>query len=95
MIAVMLEGPDKQLGPDRIDEIAEQVSLSAVVIQDLQARRIKEYNFDFKRMTDARGDTGPYLQYTHARLSRLPSFSFLFFLFCFFLIAEIAFLNQH
>jgi len=80
MKAVMLDGPDKQLSPDRIDEVAEKVSLSAIVVQDVQAKRIKEYTFDLKRMTDARGDTGPYLQYTHARLSRLPSFSFFFFL---------------
>ena len=82
MKAVMLDGPDKQLSPDRIDEVAEKVSLSAIVVQDVQAKRIKEYTFDLKRMTDARGDTGPYLQYTHARLSRFPLFFFFFDLFC-------------
>src|SRR6202000_135187 len=30
--------------------------------------RINNYPFDIKRMTSFEGDTGPYLQYAHARL---------------------------
>jgi arginyl-tRNA synthetase len=75
MRQIMLDSPDKQLSPEKIDEVAEKVSLSAIVIQDLQAKRIKEYTFDLKRMTDARGDTGPYLQYTHARLASIERVS--------------------
>lgn len=30
--------------------------------------RINNYNFDMERMTSFEGDTGPYLQYAHARL---------------------------
>jgi arginyl-tRNA synthetase len=32
------------------------------------ARRVKDYQFDWARMTSFEGDTGPYLQYAHARL---------------------------
>lgn len=49
-------------------DIADVVGGSAVLIQDLTAKRIKDYHFSWKRMTDARGDTGVYLQYAHARL---------------------------
>ncbi|GAB5591808.1 arginyl-tRNA synthetase [Umbelopsis nana] len=49
-------------------DIADVVGGSAVMIQDLAAKRIKDYHFSWKRMTDARGDTGVYLQYAHARL---------------------------
>jgi len=31
-------------------------------------RRINNYEFDMDRMTSFEGDTGPYLQYAHARL---------------------------
>jgi len=45
-----------------------QIGLSAVFIQDLSARRIKEYEFTWERVTSFEGDTGPYLQYAHARI---------------------------
>lgn len=34
----------------------------------LMTRRINNYTFDMDRMTSFEGDTGPYLQYSHARL---------------------------
>ena len=34
----------------------------------LPLRRINSYEFDINRMTSFEGDTGPYLQYAHARL---------------------------
>jgi arginyl-tRNA synthetase len=42
--------------------------LSAVMIQDMNSRRIKDYEFNWDRMTSFEGDTGPYLQFAHARL---------------------------
>lgn len=33
--------------------------------------RINNYEFDINRMTSFEGDTGPYLQYAHARLSSI------------------------
>lgn len=50
------------------EKTADIIGLSAVIIQDLSAKRIKDYTFDWKRMTSAEGSTGPFLQYTHARL---------------------------
>ena len=50
------------------EKTADIVGLSAVVIQDLSARRIKDYQFSWDRMTSSEGSTGPFLQYTHARL---------------------------
>lgn len=47
---------------------ADIIGLSAIVIQDFSARRIRDYNFDWSRMTNMEGHTGPYLQYAHARL---------------------------
>jgi arginyl-tRNA synthetase len=53
------------------EETAAQLALSAIVIQDFSAKRIKDYDFQWSRMTSFEGDTGPYLQYTHARLSSI------------------------
>ena len=51
--------------PERVADI---VGMSAVVIQDMGARRVKDYSFDWNRMFSFEGDTGPYLQYAHARM---------------------------
>lgn len=50
------------------EKTADIVGLSAVIIQDLSAKRIKDYQFNWSRMTASEGSTGPFLQYTHARL---------------------------
>jgi arginyl-tRNA synthetase len=47
---------------------ADIIGLSAVIIQDLTAKRGKDYAFEWDRVTSFEGDTGPYLQYAHARL---------------------------
>jgi arginyl-tRNA synthetase len=48
--------------------VSHLIGLSAVVVQDMSARKIKNYEFDWTRMFSFEGDTGPYLQYAHARL---------------------------
>ncbi|KAI9320066.1 arginyl-tRNA synthetase [Dichotomocladium elegans] len=55
-------------GQDAIDAVADQLGASAVIIQDLAARRVLNYDFSYDRMTAARGHTGVFLQYTHARI---------------------------
>ncbi|ODQ66441.1 arginyl-tRNA synthetase [Nadsonia fulvescens var. elongata DSM 6958] len=50
------------------DEIADLVGISAVMIQDMQSKRINNYTFNWERMLSFEGDTGPYLQYAHSRL---------------------------
>jgi arginyl-tRNA synthetase len=44
------------------------IGISAVMIQDMQSKRINNYKFDWSRMLSFEGDTGPYLQYAHSRL---------------------------
>jgi len=48
--------------------VSDLIGLSACVISDLSAKRIKDYVFVMDRATSHIGFTGPYLQYTHARL---------------------------
>ena len=49
------------------DAVAEQVGVGAVVFHDLKHQRQKDVVFDWKEVLSFEGDTGPYLQYTHAR----------------------------
>ncbi len=48
--------------------VAELVGVGALKYADLSSERIKDYIFDWDRMLAFEGNTGPYLQYAHARL---------------------------
>uniref|UniRef100_A0AAY4E5W9 Probable arginine--tRNA ligase, mitochondrial n=1 Tax=Denticeps clupeoides TaxID=299321 RepID=A0AAY4E5W9_9TELE len=50
---------------------AEKVGVSALIIQDFKGPITSDYKFDWKRVLQAQGDTGVFLQYTHARLCSL------------------------
>ncbi|GAA5952188.1 hypothetical protein JCM21900_006937 [Sporobolomyces salmonicolor] len=48
---------------------SDALGITAVKIQDMSGKRINDYAFKWERMTSFEGDTGPYLQYAHVRLS--------------------------
>ena len=49
------------------DEVARQVGVGAVVYFDLHNDRNKDIDFRWERALNFDGETGPYVQYTHAR----------------------------
>jgi len=49
-------------------EIAQTVALGALKYEILKEHRNSDIVFDWQRMLDFRGNSGPYLQYTYARL---------------------------
>ncbi|KAI9305190.1 YDR341C-like protein [Cunninghamella echinulata] len=55
-------------GAEAVEYVADQLGTSAVIIQDMIAKRIKNYTFSWERMISSRGYTGVYLQFTYARL---------------------------
>ncbi|KAF1984755.1 arginyl-tRNA synthetase [Aulographum hederae CBS 113979] len=50
------------------DKVADLLGISSIILQDMSGKRINNYPFDLARSTSYEGDTGPYLQYAHARL---------------------------
>ncbi|AAS53168.1 AFL206Cp [Eremothecium gossypii ATCC 10895] len=68
MHEVMRKNEVKYAQVENPDEVADLVGISAVMIQDMQAKRINNYEFKWERMLSFEGDTGPYLQYAHSRL---------------------------
>ncbi len=62
---------EKNPGLADADRIAEQVGIGAVVFNDLKRERIRDVLFDREEMLSFEGETGPYVQYTHARLSSI------------------------
>ena len=54
-----------------IDKIAKDVGIGAVIFQELSNNRIKDYVFSWDKVLNFDGETGPYVQYTHARACSL------------------------
>jgi arginyl-tRNA synthetase len=53
------------------EEVAEMVGVGAVIFNDLLTDRHKDVEFDWEKIIDFEGDTGPYLQYSFARASSI------------------------
>uniref|UniRef100_A0A8C4RNH8 Probable arginine--tRNA ligase, mitochondrial n=1 Tax=Erpetoichthys calabaricus TaxID=27687 RepID=A0A8C4RNH8_ERPCA len=56
---------------DDPEETAEDVGTSAIIIQDFKGPLLSDYKFEWDRILQSQGDTGVFLQYTHARLCSL------------------------
>ncbi len=64
--ALIERGADLETAARR--ELAAHVARAAVKYADLATERVRDYVFDLDRMLAFEGDTGPYLQYAHARV---------------------------
>ncbi len=53
---------------DEADAAAAAVGIGAIKYADLSSDRAKDYVLDFERMLAFEGNTGPYMQYAHARI---------------------------
>ncbi|MGM0396235.1 MAG: arginine--tRNA ligase [Bacillota bacterium] len=53
------------------DLVAKQIGIGAILFQELFNQRIKDYTFNWDRTLSFEGETGPYVQYTHARANSL------------------------
>lgn len=53
------------------DQLAADIGIGAVVFQELFNDRNKDYVFDWDKLLSFEGETGPYVQYTHARIASL------------------------
>ena len=52
--------------PDK-EDVAKKVGVGAVLFNDLYNQRIKDVSFSWDKVLNFDGETGPYVQYTHAR----------------------------
>ncbi len=62
---------EKNPNLENIDEVAKQVGVGAIIFQELSNSRIKDYQFSWERTLSFEGETGPYVQYSHARCCSL------------------------
>ncbi|HEX2297198.1 MAG TPA: arginine--tRNA ligase, partial [Pseudonocardiaceae bacterium] len=67
--AVAEKNPD--LDATAAAAVARAVGIGAVKYADLSTDRVKDYVLDYDRMLSFDGNTGPYLQYAHARIQSI------------------------
>jgi arginyl-tRNA synthetase len=69
----MVRGIIAEKNPDleNKDEVAREVGIGAIVFNDLKHRRVKDVQFDWSEILNFDGKTGPYLQYSHARIGSI------------------------
>ena len=65
-VAVGEKNPDLDAGEQEL--VAGMIGVGALKYAELSSDRVKDYVFDWDRMLSFDGNTGPYLQYAHARI---------------------------
>ncbi|XP_071948362.1 probable arginine--tRNA ligase, mitochondrial [Antedon mediterranea] len=53
------------------EHVAETLGVSAIIVQDFKFKLTSDYRFEWDRALQDNGNTGVFLQYTHARLSSI------------------------
>ncbi|KAF8645341.1 hypothetical protein AX16_007845 [Volvariella volvacea WC 439] len=71
MLEQMKKNEDKYSAVEDPEETSLEIGITGVKIQDMAAKRINNYTFNWDRMKSFEGDTGPYLQYAHVRLASI------------------------
>ena len=62
---------EKGVVTDDVERTAEEIGIGAVVFRELHDSRIKDYTFSWDKVLDFDGETGPYVQYGHARAASI------------------------
>ncbi|KAJ3859936.1 hypothetical protein EV359DRAFT_50101 [Lentinula novae-zelandiae] len=67
----MQKNEEKYNAVEDPEKTSEELGITGIKIQDMTAKRINNYTFNWDRMLSFEGDTGPYLQYAHVRLASI------------------------
>jgi arginyl-tRNA synthetase len=69
--ATKLMQEELSLTPEMANELASAVGIGAVKYADLSQNRTSDYKFDWDKLISIKGNSGPYLQYAHARCNSI------------------------
>lgn len=62
---------DRNPNLENKEVVAREIGIGAVKFQELFNTRIKDYVFDWDQVLNFEGETGPYVQYAHARANQI------------------------
>jgi arginyl-tRNA synthetase len=71
MIRERIATTNPTLAPEIVDDVARKVGIGAIVFANLAPHREKDIDFDIDNAVSIEGDSGPYLQYSHARCASI------------------------
>ncbi|HEX7843439.1 MAG TPA: arginine--tRNA ligase, partial [Kofleriaceae bacterium] len=71
MVRHVIAQNNPEMAPERVSEVARQVGIGAIVFANLAPQRDKDIDFDIDHAVSLEGDSGPYLQYSHARCASI------------------------
>ena len=71
MVRERLATTNPDLPPAVADDVARKVGIGAIVFANLAPQRDKDIDFDIDHAVSLDGDSGPYLQYSHARCASI------------------------
>ncbi len=60
-----------EMSPAQVEQTARDFGIGAVIFANLASQREKDVDFDLDKAVSIEGDSGPYLQYSHARCASL------------------------
>ncbi|MBI4059745.1 arginine--tRNA ligase [Candidatus Giovannonibacteria bacterium] len=70
-VFVAMGSSEARVAPEKKDEVAEKVTVGAVKYSLLKVGVGRDIVFDIEKSLSLEGDSGPYIQYTHARLKSI------------------------
>lgn len=71
MVRKVIAENNPEMAPALVSEVARQVGIGAIVFANLAPQRDKDIDFDIDHAVSLEGDSGPYLQYSHARCASI------------------------
>jgi arginyl-tRNA synthetase len=69
--AARIREANPDMAPDELERTARMVGIGAVVFANLVSQREKDVDFDWEDVLTVKGDSGPYVQYAHARCASI------------------------
>jgi arginyl-tRNA synthetase len=71
MVRTVIAENNPEMAPALVGEVARQVGIGAMVFANLSPQRDRDIEFDIEHAVSLEGDSGPYLQYSHARCASI------------------------
>lgn len=71
MVRGVIAENNPEMAPELVSEVARTVGIGAIVFANLAPQREKDIDFDIEHAVSLDGDSGPYLQYSHARCASI------------------------
>jgi arginyl-tRNA synthetase len=71
MVRTVIAENNPEMAPALVAEVSRQVGIGAMVFANLAPQREKDIEFDIEHAVSLEGDSGPYLQYSHARCASI------------------------